>query len=64
MCNLRQRRIKGLKNKALKKINGKPLIAYTIKQAIKSKKFSHVIVSTDSKKLKKLQINSEQNLGL
>ena len=28
---------KGLKNKALKKINGKPLIAYTIKQAIKSK---------------------------
>ena len=55
---------KGLKNKALKKINGKPLIAYTIKQSIKSKKFSNVIVSTDSKKLKKLQINSEQNLGL
>ena len=45
---------KGLKNKALKKINGKPLIAYTIKQAIKSKKFSHVIVSTDSKKIKKV----------
>ena len=47
-------RSKGLKNKALKKINGKPLIAYTIKQAIKSKKFSHVIVSTDSKKIKKV----------
>jgi CMP-N,N'-diacetyllegionaminic acid synthase len=45
---------KGLKNKALKKINGKPLIAYTIRKAIKSKVFDEVIVSTDSKKIQKI----------
>ena len=41
---------KGVKNKNFKLINGKPLMYYTIKQAIKSKIFDKIIVSTDSKK--------------
>ena len=43
----------GLKNKNIKLINGKPLMYFTIKQAIKSKIFDHIIVSTDSKKILK-----------
>jgi len=39
---------KGVINKHLKKINGKPLLWYTINQAIKSKLFNKIIVSTDS----------------
>ena len=39
---------KGLKNKNIKKINSKPLIAYSIQQAINSRIFKHVVVSTDS----------------
>ena len=42
---------KGLTKKALRKINNKPLISYTIRQAIKSKAFDKVIVTTDSKKI-------------
>lgn len=38
---------KGVKNKNIKEINGKPLIAYTIEQALKSKLFTHIVVSTD-----------------
>ena len=44
---------KGLKNKALKKIFNKPLISYTIKQAIKSKTFDEIVLSTDSKKIQR-----------
>lgn len=40
---------KGLKDKNIKKLNGKPLIAYTIEAALKCKLFEDVIVSTDSK---------------
>ena len=54
---------KGLKNKALKKINGRPLISYTIRQALKSKMFDEVVISTDSKKFKKLLRNMVQKLG-
>lgn len=39
---------KGVKNKNIKEINGKPLIAYTVEQAIKSELFDHVVISTDS----------------
>ena len=39
---------KGVKNKNIKAINGKPLIAYTIEQAKQSKLFEHIVVSTDS----------------
>jgi|TARA_Y100000294_G_scaffold29021_1_gene24445 CMP-N,N'-diacetyllegionaminic acid synthase len=44
----------GVKNKNLKLINGKPLMYYTIKQAIKSKLFDKIIVTTDSKKIFKM----------
>ena len=44
----------GVKNKNFRLINGKPLMYYTIKQAIKSKIFDHIIVSTDSKKILRL----------
>jgi len=39
---------KGIKNKNIKKISGKPLIFYTIKEALKSNLISDYIVSTDS----------------
>jgi len=39
---------KGVKNKNIKEINGKPLIAYTIEQAKKSGLFEHIVISTDS----------------
>lgn len=39
---------KGLKNKNIKELNGKPLIAYTIEAAIESGSFDKVFVSTDS----------------
>ena len=39
---------KGVKNKNIKEINGKPLIAYTIKQAQDSGLFEHIVISTDS----------------
>ena len=41
---------KGLKDKNIKLLNGKPLISYTIEAAIKSKMFDEVMVSTDSEK--------------
>ena len=34
-----------------RKVYGKPLISYTVRQAIKSKVFREVVVSTDSKKI-------------
>lgn len=40
-------------NKNLKILVGKPLIYYTIQAALKSKKISKIIVSTDSKKIAK-----------
>lgn len=39
---------KGVKNKNIKLINGKPLIAYTIEQAKVCGLFDHIVVSTDS----------------
>ncbi|APF24885.1 cytidylyltransferase domain-containing protein [Clostridium butyricum] len=45
---------KGVKDKNIKEINGKPLMAYTIEAAIKSKIFKDVIVSTDSVEYKKI----------
>lgn len=40
---------KGLPNKNIKELNGKPLIAYSIEAAINSKIFDTIHVSTDSK---------------
>ncbi|MCM1171678.1 MAG: acylneuraminate cytidylyltransferase family protein [Clostridium sp.] len=39
---------KGIKNKNIKLLNGKPLMAYTIEAALKSGVFDEVMVSTDS----------------
>ena len=39
---------KGVKNKNIKVLNGKPLIAYTIEQAKDSGLFEHIVISTDS----------------
>lgn len=41
---------KGLKDKNIKLLNGKPLLAYSIEAAIQSKIFDEVYVSTDSAK--------------
>ena len=45
---------KGIKNKNIANIAGKPLIFWSIKAAVKSRKFSKIIVSTDSIKIKKI----------
>ncbi len=42
---------KRIKNKNIKKFFKQPIISYAIKEAIKSKLFDKVIVSTDSKKI-------------
>jgi N-acylneuraminate cytidylyltransferase len=45
---------KGIKNKNIKKVYGKPLIYYTIKYAKKCKLIDKIIVSTDSEKYAKI----------
>ena len=45
---------KGLKDKNIRLLDGKPLIAYTIEAALQSKCFDTVMVSTDSKKYAKI----------
>ena len=52
---------KGVIDKALKKINKVPLVGITIKQALGSKVFSEVVVSTDSKKIQKTSIKYGAN---
>lgn len=42
---------KGIPEKNIKEINGKPLIAYTIEEAKKSKYITRIIVSTDDMKI-------------
>ena len=42
---------KRLKNKNIKNFLGKPIISYPIKAAKKSRLFSRIIVSTESKKI-------------
>ena len=39
---------KGLKDKNIRELNGIPLMAHSIQAALRSEKFSHVMVSTDS----------------
>tara|TARA_Y100000590_G_scaffold463122_1_gene629056 strand:+ start:21324 stop:22007 length:684 start_codon:yes stop_codon:yes gene_type:complete len=45
---------KGVPNKNIRIIHKKPLIAHTIEKAVNSKIFSHVIVSTEDKKIAKI----------
>lgn len=47
---------KGLKNKNIKILDGKPLLAYTIKAAIDSGIFDEVMVSTDSEEYARIAI--------
>lgn len=47
---------KGVKNKNLKLLNGRPLMAYAIEQAQDSKLFDHIVVSTDSEEIQKKAI--------
>ena len=42
---------KGIKDKNMTALLGKPLLAYTIEAAVKSNVFDHVVVSTDSLKI-------------
>jgi CMP-N,N'-diacetyllegionaminic acid synthase len=51
---------KGVKNKHLRLINGKFLMQYTIEQAIRSKLFTNIVVSSDSKKI----IGISKKLGI
>lgn len=48
---------KGLKNKNIKELNGKPMLAYSIEAALKSSIFDDIIVSTDSKNYADIAIN-------
>ena len=45
---------KGLKDKNIKMLNGKPLLSYTIEAAVKSGQFEEVMVSTDSEEYAKI----------
>jgi|TARA_B110000914_G_scaffold217075_1_gene222801 pseudaminic acid cytidylyltransferase len=45
---------KRIKNKNIKKFNGKPIIAYSILAAKKSKLFNKIHISTNCKKIKKI----------
>jgi len=55
LCTICMRKgSKGVKNKNLRIINNKPLMQYTIDQAIKSKIFNEIIVSSDCNKILKL----------
>lgn len=67
---------KGLKNKNIKLLNGKPLIAYSIEAAQKSNLFTEIMVSTDSEEYAEIALklgakvpflrsktNSEDNSG-
>ena len=42
---------KRINNKNIKKFFGKPILSYSISQALKSKIFDKIIVSTDSDKI-------------
>lgn len=45
---------KGLKNKNILNLNGKPVIAYSIQDALNSKFITKIVVSTDSPKIAKI----------
>ena len=54
LCTICMRKgSKGVPGKNIKKINGIPLMDYTIIQARKSKLFNQIVVSTDCDKIAK-----------
>ena len=48
---------KGLKDKNIKEMNGKPMIAYTIEAAKNSGIFADIVVSTDSEKYAEISLS-------
>ena len=56
---------KGIKNKNFIKINGVPLIQHTINTAVSLKNYCDIVISSDSKKIKKIcKKNNIDFLGL
>jgi N-acylneuraminate cytidylyltransferase len=55
---------KRIKNKNIKKINGKPIIGIVIKKLVKMSFFDHIIVSTDSKRYEKISYKYGANIVL
>ena len=53
---------KGLKDKNIKELNGKPLLAYSIEAAKESKLFDEIMVSTDSPEYAKIAKSFEANV--
>ena len=51
---------KGLKDKNIKELCGKPLLAYTVEAALESGQFDEVMVSTDSENYAKIAERSEE----
>jgi CMP-N,N'-diacetyllegionaminic acid synthase len=49
---------KGIKDKNIRELNGKPLIYYSIRQALESEMFDTVMLSTDSEKYGEIGRNS------
>ena len=47
---------KGIKRKNLTLVNNKPLVAYSIEQALASKRINRVIVSTDDEEIKQVSL--------
>lgn len=48
---------KGVKDKNIRSLNGKPLMAYTIEAAIECEEFDEVMVSTDSEKYAEIAVD-------
>lgn len=53
---------RGLKNKNILPLGGKPLVYWTIQSAKKSKYIDHIMISTDSKKI--IQIAKKNNIDI
>ena len=53
---------KGLPRKNIKPLLGKPLIAWTIEQALASKYIDRIVVSTDDKEIAEISRNYEANV--
>jgi CMP-N,N'-diacetyllegionaminic acid synthase len=48
---------KGVKSKNCRSLNGKPLLAYSIEQALAAGLFEHIVVSTDSDEISKIAVD-------
>lgn len=53
---------KGLKDKNIKILNGKPLIAYSIQAALASRQFDEIMVSTDSRLYAEISLQCGANV--